>query len=149
MATRRDFIKRGSLATLVGATLGSMGSTNAFGLGHFYKIPFESKKSSIYSFTETRMRGFINTVFDVRSQNGNSFASLKLIEVSNSRVNRKTNRQLNSNSFSMLLKGLKGAKLEQGTYDFNHEKLGTFSVFLVPVTSNDNYYEVIFNNLRD
>ena len=51
--------------------------------------------------------------------------------------------------FGILFSVPDGRKPEQGSYTMEHEKLGSFELFLVPVVSDDEVaYEAIFNRLK-
>jgi hypothetical protein len=53
------------------------------------------------------------------------------------------------NRFSILFRGPAGRPLGQGTYDFSYERMGAFSLFIVPMASDADarYYEAVFNRL--
>jgi len=70
---------------------------------------------------------------------------LKLTEVSE----RKTYPR--QEQFAILFQGPSDAFLGQGTRLFNHETMGTFELFVVPVRQDDQgfYYEAIFNRFRE
>jgi hypothetical protein len=52
--------------------------------------------------------------------------------------------------FSLLFRGPANSYLEQSTYSFEHERLGTFEIFIVPVRREVDgfYYQAIINRLR-
>jgi len=53
-------------------------------------------------------------------------------------------------SFRVIFEGASEQSLPQRIYDFEHAKLGTFSLFMVPVVSKNpavKQYEVVFNRL--
>ena len=52
-------------------------------------------------------------------------------------------------SFSLLFTGPIDRMVGQGTYRFEHERLGSFTLFIVPLAPDRNagYYEAIFNRL--
>jgi hypothetical protein len=52
--------------------------------------------------------------------------------------------------FSLIFRGPLAPHLKQGTYTFEHEKLGAFDLFVVPLgpDSTGMSYQVIFNRLR-
>jgi|WetSurMetagenome_2_1015567.scaffolds.fasta_scaffold386607_2 hypothetical protein len=83
-----------------------------------------------------------NTRFVVQSLQGMNVA-IELVSVSDL---RETPRQ---RMFSLIFRGPLDQPLEQGMYPLTHEKMGTDSLFLVPVACEaDGFrYEVIFNNL--
>lgn len=57
-----------------------------------------------------------------------------------------TNRQ---EMFGILFSIPEWRQPTQGLYKLEHEKIGTFELFLVPVTSDEGIaYEAIFNNLK-
>ena len=49
--------------------------------------------------------------------------------------------------FSIILRGPRDRRLPQMIYKLEHEKLGTFEIFLVPVAVDDKgyHYEAVFN----
>jgi hypothetical protein len=47
--------------------------------------------------------------------------------------------------FSALFRGTAGTPLPQGTYLTKHARLGSFSLFIVPVLPDPGYYEAIFS----
>ena len=51
------------------------------------------------------------------------------------------------NNFSILFRGPGGRSLEQGTYAFQHDRIGAFPLFVVPMDQEGEarYYEAIFN----
>ena len=55
-------------------------------------------------------------------------------------------------SFSLLFRGSAEAPLEQDTYSFEHERLGQFQMFIVPVGrphGSGCYYEAVFNHATE
>jgi hypothetical protein len=50
-------------------------------------------------------------------------------------------------SFSLLFRGPAGTPLAQGTYSVEHEAMGSFVIFIVPVSRDGNgmSYEAVFN----
>jgi len=68
------------------------------------------------------------------------------VELVNVSELRETPRQ---RMFSLIFRGSLEQPLEQGMFLVSHEKMGTETLFLVPVAREDNgfRYEVIFNNL--
>ena len=83
-----------------------------------------------------------NTSFVVEHpQWGN--VTLELVHVSEL---RETSRQ---RMFSLVFRGPLDQPLEQGMYPISHEKMGTESLFLVPIAREaDGFeYEAVFNNL--
>jgi hypothetical protein len=61
-------------------------------------------------------------------------AEVELVDVCEFRTNKADVRPLTSRKpFSIFFRGSSGHSLEQGTYPVEHETLGTFELFLVPV----------------
>ena len=52
--------------------------------------------------------------------------------------------------FAIVLRGPKEAFLGQGTRYFEHDQLGKFELFIVPIRDDDEgyYYEAVFNRFR-
>jgi hypothetical protein len=52
--------------------------------------------------------------------------------------------------FSIVFRGPRERLLQQGTYEMQHDHLGAFELFLVPVGQDRDgvYYEAVFNRLR-
>lgn len=145
MATRREFIKTGSLATLAGLTLGYVGKQTVFGFEGFYEIPFESKLNSLANLTVEKFKPFINSDFTIWQEGIGKVSSLKLIEAE--AVSFSSDKfRFNSKTFSLLFKSNTKVKLEQNNYKFIHPELGSMSLLLVPVTADQNLYEVIICN---
>jgi hypothetical protein len=69
---------------------------------------------------------------------------LKLVEVTEKKADGM------QEMFSLLFCGAKDKFLEQGTYDLEHETLGSVTLFLVPIGQDENgyRYEAAFNLLR-
>ena len=53
--------------------------------------------------------------------------------------------------FSLLFQGPQNVFLNQQTHKFNHDKIGDFELFIVPVGKNDSgyQYEAIINRLKE
>ncbi len=147
MSTRREFIAKGSLASLIGVSTGLIANQTAFGFEQMNWLTSKGKVNSLQMFTESYMKTFINTVFDVKHKSSREFASLKLIEVSKISQSKNFQSKVKSNNFTMLFERIKGTHLPQENYDFRHTGIGSFSAFLVPITGNQDYYEMHINNL--
>ena len=52
--------------------------------------------------------------------------------------------------FSAIFRGALDTFLQQGIYAMEHEALGSFELFIVPIRKNDAgfYYEAVFNRLK-
>jgi hypothetical protein len=85
-----------------------------------------------------------NSTFRVEAPAGKKL-EIRLTDVSDRKV---WERQ---EEFSITFRSAVDAFIPQGTYRFEHEKLGSFELFIVPVGKDDrgHSYEAVFNNLRD
>jgi uncharacterized protein DUF6916 len=84
----------------------------------------------------------LNTSFKVNG--GAELIELKLVEVSEFRETPRQER------FSVLFRGPRARPLSQGLYDFEHEEIGSFNLFIVPVAQDEQEisYEAVFNRVR-
>ncbi len=85
----------------------------------------------------------LHTTFKVRAPGGEPL-SLELIEVA------EKNESPRVEQFSLIFRGPVTPHFPQGTYTFEHEKLGALDLFTVPLgpDSAGMSYQVIFNRLR-
>ena len=133
--SRREFIKRGAVAAValsVPATLAKSVSANSVDaiLGNEDRL------------AKANFARHLNTTFRVQAS-GSKSVDLKLIEVSEVAGNKKA-------GFSLLFDGARGKILSQDIYSFQHDKIGKFSMLLVPVVTrrrNQPQYQVIINKL--
>ena len=86
----------------------------------------------------------LNTRFRTTSQAGAPL-EVELIEV---KAGRSTPRQ---DQFSLLFRGPQDVPLQQGMFRFEHDQMGAFDLFLVPVRTDEHgfYYEAVFNRLLE
>ena len=70
---------------------------------------------------------------------------LELIEVSEQKTSRF------QEMFSVVFRSHEGSVLPQRIYRLEHEKMGQFDLFLVPIKKDDQgvYYEAVFNRLLE
>ena len=85
----------------------------------------------------------LNTTFRIRLADSNQI-NVELIEVTPVRLRPK------QEEFAILFRGPLDARLEQGMYLVEHDTIGSFDLFLVPVGMSDQgmEYEAVFNRLR-
>jgi hypothetical protein len=85
----------------------------------------------------------LHTTFQVRIP-GAASLPLELIEVSDKEQSPKVEQ------FALIFRGPHTPHFPQGTYTFQHEKLGEFDLFAVPVGPDPAgmSYQVVFNRLR-
>ena len=52
--------------------------------------------------------------------------------------------------FAIIFRGPKEPFLPQGSYRFEHDQMGQFALFIVPIRQDDEgiYYEAVFNRMR-
>ena len=84
-----------------------------------------------------------NTEFRVRVDEANA-VNLILAEVSELKVSPRQEQ------FAIVFRGPLEVFLGQGLRQFEHDEMGHFNLFLVPINKDDNgfYYEAVFNRLR-
>ena len=140
MTTRRKFLASCSTFTLA-ATVAP---------GRVLAAPTASKLSpdqlSLATFAQ-----HVQTTFEVRPQAARRVA-LKLVQVqphhSSHPLAAKAPDAANE-KFSLLFRGPRGKPLTQDTYQFDHEKMGRFLMFIVPVFAKGGHketlYEAVFN----
>jgi hypothetical protein len=86
----------------------------------------------------------VNTNFHVSAGDSRS-VDLELTEVSEVKL-VKTQEE-----FAVVFRGPLDHFLEQGTRSFDHEKMGQFELFIVPIRQDAEgyYYEAVFNRFRE
>ena len=140
MTSRRNFLKKG--------TIGAIAAGFTLGLGE--KISAREVFAS-----DSVLRGLNRAAF--ASQVGSMFViirgqkriPLKLIDVVDRGSRNTMSRE--REAFTLVLSGSNSASLQQETYAIEHEKLGGFSMLVVPVLSRDQnarYYEININRLH-
>jgi hypothetical protein len=93
----------------------------------------------------------LNTKFRVHKRNADA-AILKLVEVKHwqSGSSRSRNATTGRECFSVMLLGSRNTQLRQDTYAVEHESLGKFQLFIVPMNESKQglHYEAVFNRLH-
>jgi hypothetical protein len=86
----------------------------------------------------------LNTKFHVAADDAGQLV-LDLAEISDLKQVK------NQEEFAVVFRGPLDRFLGQGMRSFDHEKLGQFELFIVPIKQDDNgyYYEAIFNRFRE
>lgn len=137
-SSRRDFLKKGSLVALAAGVPISF-VEKAF--GRETAVPFVES-----SLTRAAFLAQLNTNFLI--DEGTSKVAVRLVEVTDlPRHGLNSQRE----AFSLLFKGSRATTLKQSTYLIEHEKLGQFSLLIVPVMSRATgapRYEAIINRLN-
>jgi hypothetical protein len=143
--TRRVFLRTG---IVVGITVVPFASGSAFG----QRVGDGKSESSKATFINTDLLSYItastfeeyiNTSFTIRTD---ALVEHK-VELVQVRVIEKPGRVY---GFSLLFSSDSEVELPQASYLFEHEKMGVFPLFIVPVkTPKGMRYEAIFNRLRE
>lgn len=138
MTSRRKFLKQGSLGAIVAGFAFGAGKVRGASLGSS-DVPYDLNRAAFAS--------QLQTTFLVG--NGRKKAALKLIDV----IDRGSRKTINRDreAFTLVLRGGHSSPLKQQTYEIEHEKLGSFSLLVVPVLARDDkarYYEINFNRLH-
>jgi hypothetical protein len=102
--------------------------------------------------TYARFSALVKTRFRVQADPANRI-ELELAEAREFPSRSRSNAEgatLKNECFSLTFNGPVSRFLEQKIYDFEHDELGAFSLFLVPIgkTQDAFQYEVVFNRLR-
>jgi uncharacterized protein DUF6916 len=96
--------------------------------------------------TEEEFSKHVNTKFRVA---GEQLVELELDEVKS--YPSRPNEQMGMERFSIFFTGPGDSPLEQKVYSLEHEKMGAFDLFLVPVSRNESgfRYEAVFNYFKN
>jgi hypothetical protein len=136
--SRRGFLRKGTVGAFGAAV--SLGLTDkAVGHGGL------SSTAPRLSLDKAAFRGQLKTMFFI----GVSKVPINLIDVVDLGSKRTNNGP--REAFSLTFHGDHSSPLEQQTYMIEHEKLGMFSLFIVPIVSRDKsarYYEAVINRLH-
>ena len=92
--------------------------------------------------THQEFAGLVNTVFRVKLADDNQ-VDVELTEVSAVQLFP------GQEQFSIIFRGPTNAFLGQGIRPFEHEQMGEFALFIVPISQDSKgyYYEAVFNRL--
>lgn len=139
MTSRRKFLKQGTLGAIVAGF--------AFGSGRDTRGASTGSSNALFDLDRAAFASQLRTTFLV--QNGRGKTPLKLIDV----IDRGTRKTMirDREAFTLILRGSNSSALKQQTYSIEHEKLGGFSLLIVPVLARDDnarYYEINFNRLH-
>jgi len=97
--------------------------------------------------TAAQFAAQLNTKFHVRVDAPRPI-ELELVEVKGWRGNTDAQREMER--FSVFFKGPADILMPQNVYPLEHEQLGTFDIFLVPVARDESgfAYEAVFNYFK-
>ena len=99
--------------------------------------------------TEQEFSQHLNTKFRLNIDTAEP-VELELIEVKTYGNKDKPGERGGMERFSVLFRGPLNAFLQQATYPLSHEKMGSFDIFLVPLSREEKgySYEAVFNYLK-
>jgi hypothetical protein len=140
--SRREFIK-GVGAIVAGGVLLAIGG-QLIATGRLPEVPGEALQRTTFA----RLLG---ETFRVYQESG-AMPALRLAKVRDLRAPARQAAPPSAQrerSFSLLFTGPIDPMIDQGTYRFEHDRLGSFSLFIVPLVPERgaHYYEAIFNRL--
>ena len=140
MTSRRKFLKQGTLGAIAaGLTVGL--ADKAIGRADV------DSSNRLFSLDRAAFASQLRTTFVINS--GSRKVPLKLIEVNDLGSKRGINGR--REAFSLVFSGNRSSALKQETYLIEHEKLGGFSMLVVPVLARNEsvrYYEINVNRLH-
>ena len=140
MPTRRQFIRNCSAVAITA----SVAPVTAFG------APVWFKEVSLQLLGLSAFSAHLNTNFQVQIDSS-AVVVLQLVDVRSTapfpgeQANAEDSRY---EKFSLLFRGALEQPIEQDSYWFQHQAIGRFAIFIVPVISAETtrrYYEAIFN----
>jgi len=99
--------------------------------------------------TEEEFSQHVNTKFRLNADTAEP-VELELVEVKTYVNKDKPGERGGMERFSVFFRGPLDAFLQQATYSLNHEKMGSFDIFLVPLAREEKgySYEAVFNYLK-
>ena len=139
MTSRRKFLKQG--------TLGALAAGFTFRLSNQLSGRATDDVPDTLGLNRAAFASQLHTTFLIK--NGSRKVPLELTEVVDlgSRKSRTGDRE----AFALVLRGSTSLPLQQETYAIEHEKLGGFTLLVVPILSRDKsvrYYEININRLH-
>ncbi len=138
MATsRRSFLKRGSLVALAAGVPLSVAESVA-------GKALSDRDNSGFHLTKSAFEAQLNSNFEIGTRPS---IKVSLTEVKDL-PNRSTSKD--KEGFTLRFRATSAPKLKQDTYVINHQKLGTFSLLLVPMDRTEDraaHYEAVINRL--
>jgi hypothetical protein len=99
--------------------------------------------------TEKEFSQHVNTKFRL-NVDGAEPVELELVEVKSYKNKDKPGEQPGMERFSLFFRGPLDTFLQQATYSLSHEKMGSFDIFLVPLSREEkgHSYEAVFNYMK-
>jgi hypothetical protein len=113
-------------------------------------IPYESQIDPVFQMTRATFIPYVETKFIIDP--GYTFPiEMTLIEVKDLRSAADKKRNLpGKECFMITFRPPEDTALKQGTYQIKHDALGTFELFIVPVTNKagDIFFEAVINRMN-
>lgn len=135
--TRRNFIQSSAVAALA-VTVGKAAGKSVF--GRF------SGPDPLGFLKREHFAPFIDTAFRVSSDTGRT-VTIRLREAVDLKNQINEGRGFTGESYRLGFDAPRKFGLVQGTYYFDHENLGRFSLFLAPIGGSGIHYEAIVNRI--
>lgn len=144
--TRRKFIQSSAMAAVAAALGHAAGGTVLGSETGLFAGTSEKGPHPLSYLKREHFEPFINTTIKIRSEAGRT-AVITLREAADLKNQINTDRGYTGESFRLAFDSTRKTGLAQGTYHFEHENLGRFSLFLVPVGGSGVHYEAIVNRV--
>ena len=143
--TRADFLKSmtaGAGAAFCGlSAFGSDEQNAANRTGNLDQLsPTERNSRLAELLSKDRFKQHVKSAFRISSESAPTVLDMQLIEVCEGHSTERFEQ------FSVLYTGPKEPLLKQGTYRFEHAAMGSFNLFIVPISSDEGgtVYEAVF-----
>ena len=145
--TRRKFIQLGTVTAFsAGALLSLPASASEKSPGSMMDQIARARAREESKLSYAAFAACLNSQFTLVTENSSRIA-IQLVEVENQLKTRK--REGVRENFSLAFKAQSHEPLVQNTYQFEHEKLGKFDLFIGPVKSGKygHIYEAVINRI--
>ena len=147
--SRRNFLLHSGATALSAAII--LPGLNIFGQTvtneQAFPIPPESTNDALNYLRREHFESVVNTFFQFQTEERVD-VKLKLVAVDNLRLITNDQQGFVGESYSLLFEGTKKSKIAQGNYQVNHNTLGQFMLFIVPVGLRGIRYEAIINRIN-
>lgn len=117
---------------------------------------FWRRKRSLNEITCAALAGQLNTPFRIQAALGRTvmvtLAEVKIRGDKPRKAGRRSPQDAGNERFSLIFSGSRGELLEQNTYRFEHQTLGRFDLFIVPIFTRDPDridYQAVVNRPRN
>jgi len=146
--SRRKFLLFSGAAVLSAAIV--LPGQNIFGQSlisdKLFSLPPESTNDALNYLRREHFESVVNTFFQFQTDEGRAFR-LQLLSVENLRREENERQGYSGESFSLIFESSKKSKIAQQNFQVNHDTLGQFMLFIVPVGLKGNRYEAIINRI--